>query len=112
MTNAFYDEIENTLISDLTKKKVYTEIHITKIIEYFRLLNFNSKILTFFMQKNLLTAFVLNVIHYNIVNKKAFKSVNKILDLQLLFDFEGETFNTTNFWKCTNIEFKQYLKKN
>ena len=110
MNKDFYNKMENILIDDLKKKLVYTEDHIGKIIEYYRILNFNPKILTFFSQKNLLTIFVLNVIHYNIINKKSFKSVNKILDLQLLFDFDGEKFKTTNFWKKTNIEFKRYLK--
>lgn len=110
MNKDLANKIESVIIADLKNRKTYDDIVIAKIIYWYRILNLNEVLIVFLYDKNLFTSFLLNIIHYHLLNKRSFTSKNKVLDMQLLFDFEGETFKSTNFWKKINVEFKQYLK--
>ena len=109
--NDFYDKLEENIILCLQSKHPAIEKELyPKILMYFRTLNFNEKLLRFLYQMNILTPFVLNVIHYNISKNKAFTSKNKILDIKMLFDFSFETYKSEEFWNKVNLKFKHYIK--
>lgn len=111
-TKEFYNELEEYLINELTKRPAFTPEAITRIIEIYRIINLNDKVLIFLHTRQILLNFILNIIHYTKLNKRSFNSKNKILDLQLLFDFDGEIIGQQKYWKQLNTDFKKYLKTN
>ena len=108
----FYNQVEQIIIQELqTKHKKIPTIQYAFILEKYKILNLNLKLLKFLYLNKILTIFLLNTIHYSLSKKIPFTSKNKVLDLSLFFDFKSkEIFQSSSFWFKKNKEFQKYLR--
>ena len=107
-----YSQLEEHIISTLKSKLSNFPIETyPNILKYFRILDLDTRLLIYLKERDLLVYTILNIIHYNKLNKYPITSKNKILDLSILFDFSSnEKYFTEKYWKAINKNFQKYMR--